>query len=248
MTVDTPSPRTGTLTLTVLVPDAFRHAFDRLSAAYRQSTATHTRLVGGPAGGGSPHSVHGRIQAGEYFDLALLPHGLLQAHVNAGRVLAHSTASVMRSLVGMCVAPGSPKNPPIDSAESLRATLLQAPAIALSTAGSGEYVAGALLERLGIHAQVSPKCVRVSDVSVGEYVTQGHAPIGFQQVSELLQVDGIRFGGYLPEPLQHATLISAGIATASVHVDVAQRYLAFLGTPVAHAILRAAGVDPVPMD
>jgi molybdate transport system substrate-binding protein len=231
--------------LTIMVPEAFRKGFEPLAAAFCDAGSARVVLVGGPAGGAAPEAINNRIKAGDHFDVALLPHGLLQAHADAGRVMAESRMDVMRSLIGLCVAPGRDCPVVIDTVEALKSTLLAASAIALSTAGSGEYVAGALLDRLGIADQVRPRCVRVTAVPVGEYVTQGLAPIGFQQVSELLQVEGIRFGGYLPGELQQATLISAGVSSASQNLQAALHFLAFLRSEPACAMLRASGVEPV---
>jgi molybdate transport system substrate-binding protein len=231
-------------TISVFVPDAFRSAFDRIAAAFFEAESIHVVLMGGPAGGSAPEAINSRIAAGQHFDVALLPRGLLEAHVRAGRLLEHTPKDLMRSLIGMCVAPGI-AIPSIVSAAALKSALLEATSIALSTAGSGEYVAGLLLDRLGIAGQVRDRCVRVTETSVGMYVTQGRAPIGFQQVSELLQVEGIRFGGFLPTELQQATLISAGTSLSCKHPVAAQQFLAFLQSGEVGAMLRASGVEPV---
>lgn len=231
-------------TLTVFAPDAFRNAWDRIVPAFVKATSIQVALVGGAAGGSAPEALNNRITAGQYFDVALLPRGLMDAHARAGRLLDPAPKDLMRSPIGMCVAPGM-AYPSIDSATSLKSTLLEANSIALSTAGSGEYVAGLLLERLGIADLVRARCVRVTETSVGAYVTQGLAPIGFQQVSELLQVEGIRYVGVLPPELQQSTLISAGVGLGCRHPGPAQQFLAFLESDEGRTILRASGVDPL---
>jgi molybdate transport system substrate-binding protein len=241
---DVLSSPAGRTTLTVFAPDAFRNAWDRIVPAFMEATSIQVALVGGAAGGSAPEALNNRIAAGQHFDVALLPRGLMDAHALAGRLLDPAPKDLMRSPIGMCVAPGV-ACPSIDSAASLKSTLLEATSIALSTAGSGEYVAGLLLDRLGIVDQVRARCVRVTGASVGAYVTQGRAPIGFQQVSELLQVEGIRFGGVLPPQLQQSTLISAGIGLRCRNPESAQQFLAFLKSDKGRTILRASGVDPL---
>lgn len=232
-------------TLTVMVPDAFRHAFDRIASTFSCIASTEVLLVGGPAGGPTPNAINNRISAGEYFDVALLPRALLSAHAAAGRLLRHSQTDIMCSRIGLCVAPGCDM-PNIKTPDDLRATLLAAPSIVLSAARSGEYVADVLLDRLGIGDPVRARCIRVTECSVGEYVAAGYAPIGFQQVSELLQVPGVRFAGYLPAELQQTTMLSAGVSSACDSPPMAGHFISFLQSASAREILREGGIDPIP--
>ena len=61
---------------------------------------------------------------------------------------------VMRSSIGMCVRQGLPN---IGSVAGLSRALLRARSVALSAAGSGEYVSKKLFQRLGIEAEIGPQ-------------------------------------------------------------------------------------------
>ena len=64
-------------------------------------------------------------------------------------------------------------------------------------------------------------------------MARGEAEIGFQQISELLPVEGIYFVGPLPAEVQRVTVFSAGVGAASTHPAVAKRFIDFLASPAA---------------
>ena len=53
------------------------------------------------------------------------------------------------------------------------------------------------------------------DGIVGTLAARGEAEIAVQQVSELMQADGVDIVGRLPDELQSVTVFSAGVFTAS---------------------------------
>ena len=53
-------------------------------------------------------------------------------------------------------------------------------------------------------------------------VARGEAEIGFQQISELLEVPGIDYVGPLPADAQRVTVFSAGVAAGAAHPDAAR--------------------------
>ena len=116
----------------------------------------------------------------------------------AGRVRPGTRVDLARSAIGMAVRRGAPK-PDISSVDALTRTLLEAKSIAYSASVSGTYLSTELFQRLGIADRVLPKSRRIEGGErVGAVVARGEAEIGFQQISELLPIDGIDFVGPLP--------------------------------------------------
>ena len=66
---------------------------------------------------------------------------------------------------------------------------------------------------------------------VGAVVAPGEAEIGFQQISELLAVDGIDFVGPLPAEVQRATMFSAGVGAATTCPAVAKSNMQMVCSP-----------------
>jgi molybdate transport system substrate-binding protein len=68
--------------------------------------------------------------------------------------------------------------------------------------------------------------------------------IGFQQMSELLYVDGINVIGPLLVEIQHTTVVSCGIAAAAEEPDGARALVEFLAAPTARDAIERAGLQP----
>ena len=71
------------------------------------------------------------------------------------------------------------------------------------------------------------------------------AEIGFQQMRELLPVEGIDIVGPLPDELQKITVFSAGIATSAKEPDAGKALIRFLTSPAARPELVKTGIDPI---
>ena len=86
-------------------------------------------------------------------------------------------------------------------------------------------------------------------VPVGALVARGEVALGFQQLSELLHVDGITVVGPLPPAIQITTTFSAGIhSSVVVGSPQAERVRAMLDamrSPQADAAKRRQGMEPV---
>ncbi len=148
----------------------------------------------------------------------------------------------------MAVRRGALK-PDISSVDALRRTLLEAKSIAYSASVSGTYLSTELFQRLGIADRVLPKSRRVEGGErVGAVVARGEAEIGFQQISELLPVDGIDFVGPLPAEVQRVMMISAGVGAASTNPVVAKSFIDFLGSPGAIRAIRKTALEAVAVE
>ena len=133
----------------------------------------------------------------------------------------------------------------LSSVDALKRTLLEAKSIAYSSQISGLYLSTELFPRLGIADQIRSKMKRIEKERVGIVVARGEAEIGFQQISELLPIQGIDYVGPLPPEVQRATLFSAGVATRSRNTDGAQDVISLLTSPAAAAMTAKSGLEPI---
>ena len=106
---------------------------------------------------------------------------------------------------------------------------------------------GAVVEQLGIAAQVRTKARTQPGGLVGELVMAGEAEIAIQQIPKLLAVPGIELVGPLPAALQKSTLTVGGVFAASPRSGPAQALLDFLVTPQARGVFAARGFDLEPV-
>lgn len=228
-----------------------------MSAALRGISSMATRqLLAGLADawagqGGEPvsfESVGGvdalrRIQAGEPFDLVVLARDAIGKLAASGHVVADSRVDLVQSGVACCVRAGAPR-PPIDSEAALRAAVVAAPSIGYSTGPSGVALMR-LFEGWGIADTVAPRTVQAPPgVPVGTLVARGEVALGFQQLSELMNLEGIDLLGPLPQTVQITTTFSGGLCAGSARGDAVRRALAFMASPATAELKRRNGMAP----
>lgn len=183
-----------------------------------------------------------RVQAGEAFDVVVLAAKAIDELIAAGRITGART-DLVQSGVAVAVRQGAPV-PDLSSEDAVKAAVLAAPSLSYSTGPSGVALAR-LFERWGIAQQIAPRMVQAPPgVPVGTLVARGEAALGFQQLSELMHLDGITVVGPLPPAIQINTTFSAGVATTCRDAAAAQRFIDFLASPEAAAAKRRHGMEP----
>ena len=185
-----------------------------------------------------------RVQAGEEaFDLVFLASDAIDRLLAAGRVAAGSKVDLMLSSTAVAVRVGT-AHPDIASEEAVRAAVLAAPTVGYSSGPSGVALQK-LFERWGIADEVKARTVQAPPgVPVGSLVAQGQVGLGFQQLSELIHVEGIDIVGPLPPAIAIDTVFSAGVVAGSPNADVARQLLAFIASPEAADAKRRQGMEP----
>ena len=96
----------------------------------------------------------------------------------------------------------------------------------------------------GLADVLEAKSLRVGGERVGTVVARGDAEIGFQQVSELLPVEGIIYVGTIPNEVQTVTMFSAGITTGAKNVEATHALLEHLSSPVSAPVIAGTGMTP----
>lgn len=184
-----------------------------------------------------------RMQADEPFDAVFLASDAIDKLLAAGKVIAGSKVDLMNSGVAACVQAGAAR-PDIGSEAALRRAVECAATIGYSTGPSGVALAR-LFERWGIADSVKQRTVQAPPgVPVGTLVAKGEVALGFQQLSELMHLDGIDVIGPLPDAVQITTTFAAGVCSASTQADAVARMLAFMASPEAAPAKRRQGMEP----
>lgn len=184
-----------------------------------------------------------RVMADEAFDVVVLASDALHKLVAAGKVLPGSVVDLVHSGVAVAVKAGAAQ-PDIASENAVRQAVLAARTISYSTGPSGVALA-ALFERWGLADTVRDRIVQAPPgVPVGALVARGEVELGFQQLSELLHVQGITVLGPLPPEIQITTTFSAGVCATTTEPEAARAVIAFMASSEAADAKRRQGMEP----
>lgn len=184
-----------------------------------------------------------RVQAGEAFDVVILASDAIDRLIASGQVLAGSRVDLVRSGVAVAVRAGAAR-PDISTEDALREAVRAARSISYSTGPSGVALAG-LFERWGMTDEIKSRIITPPPgIPVGSLVARGEVELGFQQLSELMHLEGITVLGPLPPAIQIITTFSAGVCSGTRHADAVRAMLAFMNTPQAAEAKRRQGMDP----
>lgn len=217
---------------------ATRQVLAELLAAYGQRSGVRVEIesVGGV-------DAAKRVQAGEAFDVVVLASDAIDKLIASGHAIAGSRVDLVHSGVSVAVRAGAAV-PDISSEDAVRRAVLAAPTIGYSTGPSGVQL-GKLFERWGIAEQVAAKLVQAKPgVPVGTMVASGEVALGFQQLSELLHVEGITLVGPLPPAIQIVTTFSAARCASSAQADAVRALFDFLTSSDAADAKRRHGMEP----
>jgi molybdate transport system substrate-binding protein len=224
--------------LKVISSMATRNLLAELARAYEQHSGVVLALVS--VGGVDAAR---RVGAGEHFDAVVLAADAIDTLAAAGHVLAATTTPVVVSGVAVAVRAGA-RQPDIASEAALQQTVLSAHSIGYSTGPSGVALLK-LFERWGIAEAVRAKLVQAAPgVPVASLVARGEVALGFQQLSELLDVPGIDVLGAMPAAVQIVTTFSAALAATSTQADAVRAWLAFLASCEVAPIKYRHGMTP----
>lgn len=209
-----------------------------LVAQYQAKTgqAVHVESVGGV-------DAAKRVQAGEAFDLVILARNAMDTLHAAGKLVGGSLRDLVVSGVGVAVQSGTPY-PDITSEDAVKQAVLAAPTLGYSTGPSGVQLAK-LFERWGIADVVKPRIVQAPPgVPVGALIARGEVALGFQQLSELLNVKGIDLVGMLPPAIEIITPFIGAVAATCKEPEAASALLRFMTSAECAATIRQNGMEP----
>ena len=225
--------------VTVLSGGAVEPGLHAAVAQFEKLTGHHAKLTFN-----TTPQIQKRIEAGEAFDIVIVPPAATDVFVKAGTVEVGGIG-VGRVGIGVAARPGGVA-PDIASVDALKKSLREADSIVFNKASSGLYVEN-LLKKLGMAADVEPKSVRYGDgASVMEHLLKGKGnEFGFGAMTEILlyKDKGLRLVGPLPAEVQNYTPYTASLTPGGKSTEAARELVAFFGTPAGRKLFADAGVE-----
>lgn len=229
---------TAPVKISVYSAGAARSGMTSLAEAFFKETGYVVNLTFAPVG-----AIVKRLADGETTDIVVLTDRALEELVRQGKVVSDTVIEIGKVGVGIAVQAGMPA-PDISTSAAFRQAILAAKSLAYADpakgASSGIHFAS-VLEKMGIADDVKEKCICLTGgYEVAEFVAEGKAELGIQQISEIIPVKGVTLVGPLPSGLQKITTYAAGIMKAVSAPDIVASFLSFAATPIAaHAFITA---------
>ena len=184
-----------------------------------------------------------RVRAGEVVDIVVLARNSIDALATGGALIASSITDIAQSGISVAVKAGTPA-PDISSEEAIRSAIVSAASLSYSTGPSGVYLEKKF-EAWGMLAALRPRIVvPPPGIPVATLIASGKVALGFQQLSELINVEGITVLGPLPPPLQLVTVFSGAVAATSDASAAAADLLKFMAAPETAALKAHFGMEP----
>ena len=223
--------------LKLLSSMATRELLNELAARYERSTG---QPVMAEAAGGV--DVAKRVRAGESVDIVVLASAAIDSLIAAGTLLPDSRVDLVKSGVAIAVREGAPQ-PDVGSEEAVKRAVSGARTLSYSTGPSGVYLEK-LFERWGILQDIRSRIVvPPPGVPVGSLVANGSVELGFQQLSELTTLPGIKVIGPLPPAIQTITVFSGGISSGCERAGSGRALLSYMASPAVVAVKERFGME-----
>jgi molybdate transport system substrate-binding protein len=216
---------------------ATRQVLAELAAQWQSALGTQVNIesVGGV-------DAAKRVQAGEAFDGVVLASDAIDKLAASGFVVAGSRVDLVRSSVAVAVRAGAPL-PDISTEAALRSAIEAAPTLGYSTGPSGVALVK-LFEKWGMWDAMQPRIVQAPPgIPVGALVARGEVALGFQQLSELMGLEGITVVGTLPDAVAITTIFSAATCAASTQHETVAKLFAFMAAAEAASVKQKHGMQ-----
>jgi molybdate transport system substrate-binding protein len=223
----------------VLAPNAAKESVSEAISVFESATG-HKVIVTWSG----TEAITRRIAEGDVVDVVVNAAQNIDQQSKDGKLMDATRTDFARSGIGVAV-PATAAKLDVSTAQALRAALLSARTVVVSSGTSGRHMVE-VFTRLGVGEQVRAKTRQPpSGAQIADFLASGEADLGFQQVSELLHAKGIHYLGPLPANLQNYTIYSAAIHAGAANPDAAKGLLAALRSSSAQAVVRASGMEPI---
>ena len=188
-----------------------------------------------------------KLLAGVPCDVIILTAALIEELAGKGYADAGSARALGTVKTGLAVPEGAAA-PEVTDAEGLKRLLASAGGIyfpdpAKATAGIHFMK---VLQALGLAEEVATRIHTFPNgaTAMGALATAGDpAAVGCTQVTEILDIPGVRLAGLLPPPHELATVYTAAVCTKGAAPDLAAAFVNALASEAAAEARRASGFE-----
>lgn len=227
------------LDIRVLAPNAVKEAVSEAISVFEMTTGHKVTATWT-----GTEAITRRVAEGEAVDVVVNAAQNIERQSKDGKLVGATRTDFARSAIGAAASSSAAKTD-VSDAEALKKALLAARSVVVSSGTSGRHMIE-VFDTLGIGDQLKAKTRQPpSGAQIADLLISGDAELGFQQISELLHVKGIRYLGPLPADLQNYTVYSAAVHVGASNPDAAKSFLTAVRSATVAAVVRASGMEPV---
>lgn len=231
----------------VVTSGGFSAAYNNLIPQIENDLGISLHTEYGSSSGGAIDSIPVRLANGEDFDVIILSRGSLDTLTENGFVMSETRTDLVRSRIGMAVQEGA-EIPDISTVDAFIQVLMDAESIGYSASASGTYLSTTLFPEMGLWEQLQPKSSRILSERVATVVARGDVEIGFQQISEILPIEGATYVGPIPDELQRVTTFSTGVLINAGNPNDGMRLIEYLSSEALAPVIAETGLAPVVLE
>ncbi len=224
--------------ITILASNGVKAAVVELIPQFERETGHKLKFTWGAS-----NLLAKQVESGEAFDVVIVTPSLIKGLIQQGKVVDGSAVNLARVGLGVAVKQGAPK-PDISTVEAFKSTMLNAKAIAYTTAGQSGLHFISVTEKLGIADQVKAKGKTIPGGAAAEFIVKGEADMAVQLIPELASVPGVEVVGPFPAELQSYIVLTGGVGINAKDKVAAQALIKYLTTPAAISVIKAKGMEP----
>jgi molybdate transport system substrate-binding protein len=191
----------------------------------------------------NPSIIQQKVDAGEPFELYVIPSTFVPALDKAGRIAPGSAHLLARVGVGVAAKENGPKFD-FSTPEAFKKMLLDAHAVTYSDASSGGLSALSVqkvLQSLGVADIIRTKAIVKPQGQ--ELIASGEVDFGLFNVSEIPRAKGVVLAGALPAAIQAYLDYDAALPAMNKSPGPAKEFAAFLASRDAKTYWAGAGID-----
>jgi molybdate transport system substrate-binding protein len=225
--------------IAVLCADALQSSMRALIPEFEKTSGHTVKIAVANVGANTE-----RVRQGDAADLAIVLPRQWEALQKEGKIDPAVRVVIGKVGIGVFVKKGASR-PDIGSAEAFKRALLDARAIAVRDPAAGSPIGAyiiALVDRLGIAAEVKPK-LRLTTDRPYQVVINGEAEFGFSTMAEIVASPEVGLVGPLPEAIQNFNIFTTAIPANAKQPAAAKALIEFLTSPRTAAVFKSHGID-----
>ncbi len=224
--------------ITTLATGATQGPLDQVAKAFQQESGHQVTIQFDTS-----QNIARRLAGGERPDVLIASVAGVDQAIKDGKAVAATRQAVGKIGIGVGMPRGG-KRPDLTSADTLKASILQADALVMTQGASAVFV-DKMFADMGIADQIKTKVVRVpTGAAVMERLGAAKTnELGFTMISEIKfgESSGAMLVGPLPSAIQTRTSYDAVVMTSAASPDAARAFVRAVAGAPARKLLAAAG-------